>query len=246
MFRKGDDIGRLACERFSFGDGDVLLVASTVVSKSEGRTVRLEDVVPSERARRIAAAKEDDPRFVELVLGESADVVEMGGLLLCRTRFGHVGPNSGLDRSNVEDGVVLLLPIDPLSSARRIADSIYRHQGAVVGVIVTDTCGRPFRRGQTGVALGVWGMPPMRDWRGLRDLYGRELEVTCEAVADELAAASNLLMGEAGGGTPAVVARGLAPEERRTGMPGCDGLYRPDEDDLVYGVLREHYSQHRP
>jgi len=242
VFKEGDDLGRLLSDRFAFRENDVLLVASTVVSKSEGRVARLAGVEPSQKAMEMAARRDDDPRFVELVLRESDDVVQMNGLLLARTRFGHVGPNAGLDRSNTEDGTVLLLPVEPDASARRISDGIFDEQRLRVGVIVTDTCGRPFRQGQTGVAVGVWGMPRMKDWRGQKDMYGRELDVTCEAIADELAAAANVLMGEGGGGIPAVVCRGLVIDENSNGRSGCDGLYRPEEEDMVYHVLKKHYS----
>ncbi len=247
LFKKGDDIGRLVSERFAFRGNDILLVASTIVSKSEGRVVLLDDIEPSAAAKKIAKRKGDDPRFVELILQEGREVVEMDGLLLARTPFGHVGPNAGLDRSNTDEGTVLLLPLEPEKSAEKIAGSIYRKQGARVGVIITDTCGRPFRHGQTGVALGFYGILAMRDWRGNTDLYGRELKVSCEAIVDELAAAANLLMGEASDGVPAVVCRGLEPiEDRDTGENeagrGFDELYRSDEEDMVYRVLKEYYG----
>ena len=247
IFKKGDDIGQLVSEKFAFHGNDILLVASTIVSKSEGRTVLLDDIEPSASAKKIAKRRGDDPRFVELILQESRDVIEMDGLLLARTRFGHIGPNAGLDLSNTDEGTVLLLPLEPGKSAENIVGSIHKNQGKRVGVIITDTCGRPFRHGQTGVALGFYGIPAMRDWRGNTDLYGRELKVSCEAIVDELAAAANLLMGEAGDGMPAVVCRGFEHvEDNNRGESesgrGCDELYRTEEEDKVYPILKEYYG----
>lgn len=219
-------------ERFAVQDGDVVCIASTVVSKAEGRARRLEDYSPSPRAEEIAGRLEKDPRFVQAVLEEAEEVLLDHPFLLVATRFGHIGVNAGIDRSNVGEGRILLLPVDPGASA----EEIRRRLGRDCAVIVTDTCGRPFRCGVAGVAIGWAGIAALRDWRGERDLEGRELEITLEAIADEVAGMANLLMGEAGDGTPAAVLRGLA-------LPKAGGrLFRPRELDVIRARLRDRDS----
>ncbi len=211
-------------------DFDLLCVASTVVSKSEGRRRSLESYDVSDRARSVSESLEDaDPRFVEAVLDESVELLIEDPFMLAVTSFGHVAPNAGRDRSNVEgDDTVLLLPEDPSESARRISDEVD------LPVVITDTCGRPFREGQTGVAVGWHGLDPMKEWRGETDLNGRELEVTREALADEIAGFANLLMGEGGDGVPAVALSGLDLDADKG-----SNLFRPKENDLVRRALLE-------
>jgi coenzyme F420-0:L-glutamate ligase/coenzyme F420-1:gamma-L-glutamate ligase len=223
LIQEGDDLAALLESRFEFEDGDVLLLASTVVAKAEGRFRMLEDYRPSARARKIAIELEKDPRFVQAVLEESVDVLLENPFLLVTARFGHIGVNAGIDQSNVGEGRILLLPEDPSASAADIRERLH-HDCAV---IITDTCGRPFRCGVAGVAIGWAGIGALRDWRGERDLHGRPLEITLEAIADEMAGMANLLMGEAGGGTPAVVFRGLS-------LPcSSQSLFRPKEQDVI-------------
>ncbi|MDY6780852.1 MAG: coenzyme F420-0:L-glutamate ligase [Halobacteria archaeon] len=240
-----DSVGGLIRERFEEFDDDpeVVCVASTVVSKSEGRTRSLGEFEPSERAVRVSEriasstdSDEVDPRFVEAVLGETVELLIEEPFLLSVTDFGHVAPNAGVDRSNVEgEEKVLLLPKEPRESARRI------RQEVGVPVIVTDTCGRPFRRGQTGVAVGWSGVEAVLDSRGEKDLHGRELEATEEAVVDEIAGGANLVMGEGGRGTPVVGVSGvedLLPDgDGDGGNP--ESLYRSKEDDIVRQALLE-------
>jgi coenzyme F420-0:L-glutamate ligase/coenzyme F420-1:gamma-L-glutamate ligase len=212
-------------------DPDVLAVASTAVSKVEGRVRKLDSFDPSDRAKELASRNGADPRFTQAVVEESEEFLIEEPFLLAVTSFGHVAPNAGIDRSNVEgDESVVLLPHDPEESAARIAD------GTGTSVVVTDTCGRAFRRGQTGVALGWSGMGAIRDWRGEEGLYGHELEATEEAVVDEVAGFANAVMGEGGDGTPAVAFYGL--EEIVRGADD-DVLFRPEEDDIVRAALRE-------
>ncbi|WP_254766593.1 coenzyme F420-0:L-glutamate ligase [Salinilacihabitans rarus] len=238
--RPGDDLADLVADRAAIEDGNVLTVASTVVSKAEGRTADLSDFPAGPRAREIATrlaeitGEEKDPRFAQAVLEESTDLLMEAPFLLTETRFGHVSVNAGIDRSNVPDRDLLLLPRDPTASAERIRAGLRERTGADVAVIVTDTCGRPFRHGQRGVAVGWAGMPASRDWRGERDRDGRELGVTVQAVVDELAAAANLVTGEGAGGTPAVVVRGWEFGD----LAGSDALFREVEGDFVRQALR--------
>ena len=238
--RPGDDIADLVTERAALEPGDVLTVASTVVSKAEGRTADLADFPASPRAREIASrlaeihGEEKDPRFAQAVLEESTELLMEAPFLLTESRFGHVCVNAGIDRSNVPDHDLLLLPKRPSESADRIRRGLEASGHRDVAVIVTDTCGRPFRHGQRGVALGWSGMPASRDWRGERDRDGRELGVTVESVVDELASAANLVTGEGADGIPAVVVRGFEFGD----LAGSDELFREVDADYVRQALR--------
>ena len=233
--REGDDLAGLVEERVDLEDGDVLCVASTVVSKAEGRKADLSAFPASERAESIADRLESvtgdskDPRFAQAVLEESEELLTEAPFLLAVTRFGHVTVNAGIDRSNVPGADLLLLPESPTDSAERLSSALS------VPVVVTDTSGRPFRYGQRGVAVGWSGLPAARDWRGESDRDGRELGVTVQAVVDELAATANLVAGEGGGGTPAVVVRGWSFGDHA----GSDDLFRREADDIVREALRE-------
>ncbi|WP_254521478.1 coenzyme F420-0:L-glutamate ligase [Natrinema caseinilyticum] len=239
--RPGDDIAELVADRAALEPGDVLTVASTIVSKAEGRTADLEEYPISGRAQEIAdriaavAGEEKDPRFAQAVLEESTELLIDAPFLLTETRFGHICVNAGIDRSNVPDHDLLLLPKRPGESAERIRSGLEERGIEDVAVIVTDTCGRPFRHGQRGVALGWAGMPASRDWRGELDRDGHELGVTVQSVVDELAAAANLVTGEGAGGTPAVVVRDWEFGDHE----GSDELFRSVEEDLVRQALRE-------
>ncbi|SEW17736.1 coenzyme F420-0:L-glutamate ligase [Natrinema salifodinae] len=239
--RPRDDIAELVADRADLEPGDVLTVASTVVSKAEGRTANLEDYPVSGRAQEIAdriaelSGEEKDPRFAQAVLDESAELLIDVPFMLAETRFGHICPNAGIDRSNVPDHDILLLPRKPSESAERIRAGLEGRGYEDVAVVVTDTCGRPFRHGQTGVAIGWAGMPASRDWRGERDRDGHELGVTVQSVVDELASAANLITGEAADGTPAVIVRDWDFGD----LEGSDELFRSVEDDLVREALRE-------
>jgi coenzyme F420-0:L-glutamate ligase/coenzyme F420-1:gamma-L-glutamate ligase len=231
----GDDLAALIEERVEFESGDVLCLASTVVSKAEGRKADLSEFPASDRADAIAerleaiTGEKKDPRFAQAVLAESEELIIEAPFLLSVTRFGHVTVNAGIDRSNVPGAELLLLPEDPTASAERLSEALG------VPVVITDTSGRPFRYGQRGVAIGWAGLPAARDWRGEADRDGRELDVTVQAVVDELAAAANLVAGEGGGGTPAVVVRDWAFGDHA----GSDLLFRTESDDLVREALRE-------
>ncbi len=213
--------------------GDVVAVAQKIISKAEGRVARLDDVEPGEQARELAAQVGKDPRLVELILRESEEVSRLRpGVIIVRHRLGFTSANAGIDRSNVgPDGEerVLLLPLDPDASAARLRDVLRDATGAAVGIVITDSHGRPFRLGTVGVAIGVAGLPALWDRRGERDRYGYRLQHTDVGVADEIAAAAGLLMGQAAEGLPAVLLRGLS-------LPPADGraadLVRPKDLDL--------------
>lgn len=216
----GDDLGALITKAAresgeALLDSDILLVAQKVVSKSEGRFRRLADIAPTDEALRIASQCGKDPRKVQAILDESSSILRVAcvppdGIIIARHKQGWVSANAGIDESNLgsAEGQLLLLPADPDASARRIAQSIQRWTSHKPGVIVTDTFGRPWRKGLVNVALGTSDVQPIINWIGQQDAYGRRLEVSEQAFADELAAASGLLMVK-DAATPAVVVRGL-------------------------------------
>ncbi len=232
--KPGDDLAKMIASSVELRDGDVIAICSTVVAKAEGRIVKLSDVRASDEARRIAAKVGKPAEFVQLVLDESEEVLLEEPFLLVKAKFGNVCVNAGIDSSNVEEGFVLLPPADPDASAERLRKR-FAELGYDVGVIITDTNGRCFRRGVVGFAIGASGIAVMRDWIGERDLYGRKLEVTVECIADEIAAFANLLMGEGGDGIPAVVFRGLSV----TGNGNAAEIYRSDEEDVIRRCLKK-------
>jgi coenzyme F420-0:L-glutamate ligase/coenzyme F420-1:gamma-L-glutamate ligase len=232
----GDDLGALLARAApaDLGDGDVLVVAQKVVSKAEGRIVRLGDVVPDARARELADQIDKDPRQVQVVLDESTAVVRARrGVLIVRTHHGFVCANAGVDASNVpgEDAVVLL-PVDPDASARALRARLRELRGVAPAVVVSDSFGRAWRRGQADVALGCAGLVGLDDWTGRADAEGRELRATQIAVADEVAAAADLARSK-DSGEPAVLVRGLErfvlPED---GPGAVAGLVRDPAEDL--------------
>lgn len=223
MVQTGDDLAALILEglesaRLTLEPGDVLAVTSKIVSKSEGRWLDLRTVIPSERARQLAQATGKDPRMVEAILSEAQAVSRYReGVLVVRHRLGFTSANAGIDHSNVgldqDDHWVLLLPQDPDASARRLRDALKERTGVAVGIVISDTHGRPFRMGNVGVAVGVAGIPALLDLRGHKDLFGRELRATVIAAADAIAAAAGLVTGEADEGRPVVLVRGLHFEQ---------------------------------
>jgi coenzyme F420-0:L-glutamate ligase/coenzyme F420-1:gamma-L-glutamate ligase len=215
----GDDVADIIvkavqAQGLSLKSGDILVIAQKIISKAEHRTVDLRSVKPSERALRVAQETGKDPRLVEVILSETQRVVRMkDGHLIVETRQGFVCANAGVDRSNVpEDEMVTMLPVDPDGSAMKIREKVKELTGSDIAVIVSDTFGRPWRTGQTDVAIGVSGMRPIRDYRGSYDMFGYKLRVTMMAVADELASAAELAMGKSSG-IPAVLIRGYEYEQ---------------------------------
>lgn len=212
---------------------DVVVLAQKVVSKAEGRLVRLAEVTPSARAVELAERVNKDPRMVELILGESVRVVRAAReVLIVEHRLGLVMANAGIDQSNVrhdEGETALLLPLDPDASAARLREALARRTGVAVGVVINDSFGRPWRRGTTGIAIGAAGLPSLIDRRGETDLFGRTLKATMIAYADEIAASASLVMGQTTEATPVVLMRGLnwsAPEG------GAGTLVRAAQEDL--------------
>jgi coenzyme F420-0:L-glutamate ligase/coenzyme F420-1:gamma-L-glutamate ligase len=201
-------------QREAIRDGDVVVIAQKIVSKSEGRIVHLADVVPGERAREMAAEAGKDARQIEVVLGECAKIVRWErGILICETHHGFVCANAGVDRSNAgAPDTVVLLPVDPDASATRLRNAFRAATGATVSVVVTDTFGRAWREGHTNVAIGIAGLPALKRYVGQRDPEGYELRVTEIAVADEIAAAAELVMGKLDR-CPVALVRGFTLDE---------------------------------
>ena len=221
--RPGDDLAELVCaacarERTALRDGDVIVVAQKIVSKSEGRIVALAGVEPSPRALEIARQCGKDGRLVELILSESSEIVRcVPGLIITRHRLGVVLANAGVDQSNTGspgEETAVLWPLDPDASAARLRLGLARRTGVDVAVIINDSLGRAWRNGTIGTAIGLAGVAGVVDRRGERDLFGRELRSTLVAQADELAAAASLLMGQGAEGRPVVVALGLGFDMR--------------------------------
>jgi coenzyme F420-0:L-glutamate ligase/coenzyme F420-1:gamma-L-glutamate ligase len=235
----GDDLAAIvlqACAHTGWPvkAGDCFVLAQKIVSKAEGRSVVLDKVQPSERALALAETCRLDAKMVELVLRESVAVVRAApNVLIVRHRLGHVMANAGIDQSNVPvpDGRprALLLPLDPDASARALALDIAGRTGVPVSVVVNDSFGRPWRQGVCGTALGVYGLPALRDRRGVPDRQGRPLRHTFVAMADEVAAAASLVMGQADEGRPVIAIRGLPFDPKAVGIVP---VFRPAEQDL--------------
>jgi coenzyme F420-0:L-glutamate ligase/coenzyme F420-1:gamma-L-glutamate ligase len=206
--REGDDLAQLIADRAELQSGDVLVVAQKAVSKVEGRIVHLDDVEPSARAQELAG--EGDPRRIEVILKEAKRIVRArGSLLIAETRHGFLCASAGVDASNTPGpGTLVLLPIDPDASAARLRARLHELTGREVGVVVSDSFGRPWRRGTTDVAIGTAGIEVLRDLKGERDPTGYELKSTVIAVADEIAGAAELVIGKLDG-TPVAIVRGL-------------------------------------
>jgi coenzyme F420-0:L-glutamate ligase/coenzyme F420-1:gamma-L-glutamate ligase len=239
MVEPGDDLCGLLIDRLkhtgiSPRDKDVLVLAQKIVSKAEGRYASLNGVVPSPRATALAAATGKDPRMVELILGESCEVVKFGpGVLIVEHQLGFVMANAGIDQSNIDhpDGNerALLLPMDPDASCALLKERLDAAFGIEWAVVINDSFGRPWRQGVTGVALGVAGLPALLDLVGAPDLFGRAMRITEVAVADEVAAAASLVMGQTNAGTPVVHLRGLQWDA--PARPAAD-LLRPRHRDM--------------
>ncbi len=235
--RPGDDLAALLADaatgECALREGDVLAVAHKVVSKAEGRMRELADAHPGERARELAAGHNKDPRAVQIVLDETAELLRAErGVLICRTRHGFVCANAGVDASNAGGADrLVLLPEDPDGSARALRARLRELTGAAPAIVVTDSFGRAWRHGQCDVAIGCAGLAPLEDWRGGRDAEGRELRATWIAVADQAAAAADLARSK-DSREPAVLLRGLGAHVTAADGPGAAALRRPPAEDL--------------
>lgn len=238
LVKTGDDLSgmlleSMTSERLELADGDIVVVAQKIVSKSEGRLVALRDVEPGPEAVALAAEINKDPRMVELILRESTAIIRKApDILIVRNRLGIISANAGIDQSNIDhrDGEsALLLPEDPDGSAARLRDSLQQRTGRRLGLIISDSLNRPWRLGTMGQAIGSSGLTVLDDRRGEVDLFGRELQFTIINRADSIAAAAVLVMGESIERVPAAVVRGFAPEDSR--QVAQDSL-RPAQEDL--------------
>jgi len=237
VIEKGDDLALLICQAaekqgIPIQDGDVIVVTHVIVSRAEGSVIDLNNVSPSEQAKAVAEKTGKDPKLVEVILRESKQIVRMQhGKLITETQNGLVCANAGVDLSNVPgENCVALLPKDADSSARKIREGIMQLTGRRVAIIVSDTHGRPFRQGEVNIALGVSGMEPLRDRRGEKDLFGYTIQVKRTAVADELASAAELVMGQTNEAVPVALIRGYSysASEKTTSRR----LIRPREKDM--------------
>jgi coenzyme F420-0:L-glutamate ligase/coenzyme F420-1:gamma-L-glutamate ligase len=237
----GDDLAELivgalasaAAGNEGLAEGDVLAVAHKVVSKAEGRIRALSAVSPGERATELAVELAKDPRHVQAILDETAEVLRAArGVLICVTANGFVCANAGVDASNVPgDDSVVLLPVDPDGSARALRSRLLALTGVAPAILITDSFGRAWRHGQCDVAIGCAGLDPLEDWRGQRDAVGREMVATWIAVADELAAAADLARTK-DGSQPVVLIRGAGRHVIAEDGPGAAALIRPEQEDL--------------
>lgn len=235
IIKKGDDIAKMIAERIELKDEDIIVICSTIVSKSEGRVRKLSDYKPSSLAIELSMKIGKPAEFVQAVIEESEEILIREPFLLVKAKYGNICINAGIDSSNIEKGSILLPPINPDESAERIRRRLQELTGKKLGVIITDTNGRCFRKGVVGIAMGIAGIYAMRDWRGKSDLYNNVLEVTVECIADEIAAFANLIMGEAGDGIPAVVVRGL----KILGNGSVREIYRSEEEDVIRRCLKK-------
>jgi|Deesub1362A_J573_1020465.scaffolds.fasta_scaffold00049_98 coenzyme F420-0:L-glutamate ligase/coenzyme F420-1:gamma-L-glutamate ligase len=235
----GTDLAEIITRAFRLEDRDIVVICSTIVSKSEGRIRKLSDYIPSEEAVRLASRIEKPPEFVQAVLEESSEVLIEAPFLLVKARFGNICINAGIDESNIEKEYIILPPENPDRSAERIRRRLESLTGKTIGVIITDTNGRCFRKGVTGFAIGISRVKAMKNWIGDVDLYGNPLEVTVEAVADEIAAMANLLMGEGADGLPVVIVRGLD----LIGEGSMDEIYRSEEEDIIRQIIKQNRNK---
>jgi coenzyme F420-0:L-glutamate ligase / coenzyme F420-1:gamma-L-glutamate ligase len=241
LIRQGDHLADILLNslretNLELQDNDILVLAQKIVSKAEGRLVNLADVTASQRAIELGAQTEKDPRLVELMLRESNEVVRLRkGVIVVEHKLGFICANAGIDHSNVmgdgdtKEDFVLLLPQDPDASARKLREAIKQKTNKTIGVMIIDSHGRAWRNGTVGVCIGLSGIPAVVDERGWKDLFGYTLKATVVGVADELAAAASLVMGQAAEGTPATHVRGFPYP---LGEGSLQDLIRPKELDM--------------
>ena len=229
QIEEGDDIVALIAASADIQDGDILVIAQKIISKQEGRLVKLDSITPSLLAEGISSQYQKDPRVVELILGESKRIVRMqNGVIIVETLHGLICANAGIDESNVPDGYATLLPLNSDKSAQQIRSGIENKIGKKIGVIISDTFGRPFRMGQTNQAIGVSGIKPILDYSGTCDFYEKILRVTAIAIIDELAGTAELEM-KKNSNTPVVIIRDY---DYDVSDGSISEIIRPEKDDL--------------
>jgi len=243
LVKTGDNLAQIIVEAMkrehvSLSDGDVIAIAQKVVSKAEGRIARLRDINPSKKAEKIAKVTKKDPRLVELILRETGKTVKVSPqILIVERKNGLVCVNAGVDKSNVQgNDAYAFLPLDPDESARRIRSEIIKLTGRNVAVVICDTYSRPFRRAQVEFAIGMAGIHPFKDYVGQKDLFGYVLKVKKVAIADEIASAAELAMGQGSEAVPVVIIKNLNRIEWVEGAPAKDLLISKRED-LFTGTL---------
>ena len=237
VVKNGDDLAMLICQAAEKQDtpiqnGDIIVVTHVVVSRAEGNVIDLETITPSEFARNIAETTCKDPKLVESILRESKSIIRMNnGKLITQTKHGLICANSGIDQSNVPGkNIIALLPIDANLSARNLRQRIRKLVGKAVAVIISDTHGRPLRQGEINIAIGTSGFEPLRDRRGEKDLFGYTIRIKRTAIADELASAAELVIGQTNEGIPVAIVRGYLYPQSDTAK--ATDLIRSPEDDL--------------
>lgn len=224
-----DDLSQLIISSNDIQDGDIIIIAQKIISKQEGRLVDLSTVTPSLLSEGISSQYHKDPRITELILSESKRIIRMkNGILIVETNDGVICANAGIDESNVKEGFATLLPLNSDESANAIRERIFNQTKKNIAVIISDTFGRPFRMGQTNCAIGISGLSPILDYEGTKDNFGKTLRVTAIAIADELSAASELVMGKTLK-TPVAIVRNYSFQK---GEHGTDELIRPEHEDL--------------
>jgi len=233
LIKEGDDlvgiITRAISEKgITIEDRDIVVVTEKIISKAEGRLVRLDRVTPSKDAKRLAERTGKDPRIVELILGESKEILWADDFIVVETKHGFICTNAGIDQSNIEDGFAKLLPENPDASAEKLREGIEAKSGKRIGVLIVDSWGRPFRNGSVGVAIGASGIRTLWDRRGEKDIFGRKLEVTRVALGDCLASAASLITGEAWEQVPVVIIKGVD----FAGAGDAKDLLREKEEDV--------------
>ena len=239
LVKKGDNISNLIIaalkkQNITLENQDIILIAETLISKSEGNIINLKATNPSKKAISIAKKTGKDPALVEIILKESNEIIAIGpDFIISETKHGFVCANAGIDESNVDEGLATPMPKDSDKSAYEIRKTLENHCSKELAVIITDTQGRPFRNGAVGVAIGCSGISPLWERAGEKDLYGRELQTTEIATADELASAASLLMGQANEGIPVVIIRGFSSfNHLKNQKDSIIKLLRPKEFDV--------------
>ena len=227
----GDDLTQLilSSNKSSIDDGDVIIISQKIISKKEGRVIKIDSVIPSELSIGIASAYDKDPRLVEAILSESKRIVRMEhGVIIVETKHNFICANAGIDESNVEKGFATLLPVDPDKSAKKIRDAILQITGKNIAVIISDTFGRPFRLGQTDHAIGIAGIESIKNYEGKPDTFGKIMRVTAIAIVDELCAAAELVMGKTEK-SPAAIIKNYSFESKNDSI---SSIIRDEDEDL--------------